>query len=216
MDLIYFRIALPVPLHKTFIYSYVGNNENYKGCRVNVPFGKGKLRELTGVVIDQSNNLEDLNKELNISEIKSVSEILDIKPIFSENMLKFLIWISSYYFSPIGETIKVAIPNNILPKSVFKFIFNTDITTLKKIILNSHQIKIIQLLLTAKESVTIEQIQEYCNIKNIRSDITFLLNHDLIKFEIEHKVKIKEKKQKVVKIAEKLLSNKELLTETIN
>ena len=94
MDLIYFRIALPVPLHKTFIYSYVGNNENYKGCRVNVPFGKGKLRELTGVVIDQSNNLEDLNKELNVSEIKSVSEILDIKPIFSENMLKFLIWIS--------------------------------------------------------------------------------------------------------------------------
>ena len=216
MDLIYLRIALPVPLHKTFIYSYVGNNENYKGCRVNVPFGKGKLRELTGVVIDQSNNLEDLNKELNVSEIKSVSEILDIKPIFSENMLKFLIWISSYYFSPIGETIKAAIPNNILPKSVFKFIFNTDITTLKKIILNSHQIKIMQLLLTAKESVTIEQIQEYCNIKNIRSDITFLLNHDLIKFEIEHKVKIKEKKQKVVKIAEKLLSNKELLTETIN
>ncbi len=223
MKTVYLQVVLPVPLNRTFTYAYNGDG-NYKGCRVLVSFGRGRMaRELTGIVIEQSDILNILDKNLKEKEIKYVIEILDIRPIFSDTMLKFLIWLSDYYFAPIGETIKAAIPSGISPKSLFKFVINKNIESynitnnfnIDSYNINSIQKKILQYLSDSKIGCTIDQIQEYCNINNIRENINYLLENNFIEIETERVVKVKIKTQKIVKIASKFINDNELLKKTL-
>jgi len=73
------------------------------GKRVLVPLGK---RRITGYVLG-------FPEENKIEDIRDVLDVLDDSPIFSEDELAFYRWVSNYYFAPLGEVIKTALPKGI-------------------------------------------------------------------------------------------------------
>ncbi len=95
------RVALPVPLRYHFDYQ-LDNSENICiGARVRVPFGK---RELIGIVWQ----LEP--KDQYSAELKSVIEVIDREPIFSEELRDLLSFAADYYHHPLGDVLVSALP----------------------------------------------------------------------------------------------------------
>ncbi len=106
---LYIDIAIAFPVYKTYLYEVPEKFEKDAeiGRRVLVPFGK---RKVTGYILGYENKEELSDFKGKILEI---AEILDEKPIFPENMTEFFKWTSGYYFYPIGEVIKNALPKGI-------------------------------------------------------------------------------------------------------
>jgi len=105
----YVEVALLLPISKTFIYSVPDHWREiaYPGKRVLVPLGK---RSVTGYIIKFPATLP---KEIEIFPLRRVFE--DDTAI-SENLLHFILWTAHYYFQPIGEVIKCALPPGIHPR----------------------------------------------------------------------------------------------------
>ena len=106
---LYIRVAVPVPIFKTFTYSVP---ETFRGAalfgsRVSVPFGK---RTLTGVVVDEMESSD-------VEGVRPIKDVLDSEPLFDDNLLGFAEWISRYYMSPLGETLRSMLPQGMSPES---------------------------------------------------------------------------------------------------
>ncbi len=98
--------AVPVYVRQTFTYHLPGDMARRAqiGCRVIVPFGK-KL--MTGFIVALH---EQLQGEINESEIKEVEELVDESPIISRDILHLTKWMSDYYYAPWGECLRTALP----------------------------------------------------------------------------------------------------------
>lgn len=79
-----------------------------RGVRVVVPFG-GRLVE--GYVV----NMKD-NCQIPIGKLKSINDVPDLKPVFSENQLKLSEWMSEEYLCSIGECLKCILPPDAILK----------------------------------------------------------------------------------------------------
>lgn len=103
------RIALPLPLRRVFDYLPPNgiDPENLKpGIRVKVPFGNSKKKaDRIGILLDVVSD-----SEFDIDRLKTCSEILDTKPLFSEKQLNLLKWASAYYHHSVGEVLFSSIP----------------------------------------------------------------------------------------------------------
>ena len=104
------RVALPVPLRKTFEYlpPADGNGDSTsptspkQGQRILVPFGR---QTLVGVIVNMSNDAE-----FDIEKLKAAIQILDSDPTFDAHLMALLSWSTSYYQHPIGEVFSSALP----------------------------------------------------------------------------------------------------------
>ena len=92
------QVALALPLRKVF--DYISKVEITSGCRVLVPFG---TRRIVGVVISSLPARTG-------HKLKSVIQVLDTTPIFSDQLFSLLKWAAKYYHHPIGEVISSATP----------------------------------------------------------------------------------------------------------
>jgi len=103
------EVAVPVPTRKLFTYlvSAQLQGEMEPGKRVEVPFGP---RILTGLVLE-------LSQAKAQRQLKYIRSCLDLKPVLSPSLLKLGEWISRYYLSPPGETIKAMLPPGLLTAS---------------------------------------------------------------------------------------------------
>lgn len=98
------RVALPVPLPRTFDYLLPEGMSSVKaGCRVRVPFGK--QQERVGIVVSVSDK-----SELPLNELKAIVDVLDDEPLFSTSVWRLLIWAADYYYHPIGDVLFHALP----------------------------------------------------------------------------------------------------------
>jgi len=95
------EVAIDLPLPKTLHYQIpqVLQKKIDLGKRVLVPVGK---RKVTGYVLD-------FLTESPIEGLKEILEILDETPLFSLEDLKFLKFLSTYYFSKPNNTIRLAL-----------------------------------------------------------------------------------------------------------
>lgn len=75
------------------------------GLRVRVPF-RNKFK--VGLILGLSTETD-----YDLSKLKTVAEILDDEPLFSELELRFLSWAAHYYHEPIGEVIMAALPKRL-------------------------------------------------------------------------------------------------------
>ncbi len=98
-------VAPGLPLPKTLCYQAPESlrDDIEVGKRVLVPLGN---RKITGYVVG-------FHGENEILDIKDVLYVLDDSPLFGEDELEFFRWVSDYYFSPLGEVIKTALPKGI-------------------------------------------------------------------------------------------------------
>ncbi len=105
------EVALPIPPRQTFTYKVPpALAERLKtGSRVLVPFGK---RLVTGYAVALHG---ELDPELGIepTSLKSISEVTDISPLLSEEVLSLTKWTADYYAASWGEMLKASLPAGI-------------------------------------------------------------------------------------------------------
>lgn len=80
-----------------------------KGTRVLVPI---KKRTAIGIVWTNTHNNPN-NKELPF-KLKNILEALDTSPLLSQDSVRFLEWMASYYLQPVGMALHEALPAGIL------------------------------------------------------------------------------------------------------
>jgi primosomal protein N' (replication factor Y) len=100
---VYADVALPVAIEKTFTYLIPPelHESAVVGARAIVPFGR---KYATGLIVA-------LPLHSIIPSLKPVKDIIDPAPVVSTELLRLCHWIAGYYFAPIGEVLKAAIPH---------------------------------------------------------------------------------------------------------
>ncbi len=97
-------VAVPVRVPGTFHYLVEDSiAETLKmGAILEVPFGRSTLEAFVLGTQTTTNVPAD--------KLKSIGPVIQIEPVFDENMLKFCRWVSEYYCHPLGEVLATAIP----------------------------------------------------------------------------------------------------------
>jgi primosomal protein N' (replication factor Y) (superfamily II helicase) len=95
-------VALPVPILRAFTYLVPASLESkvVAGARVICPFGG---RRLVGVVLARR---EDEPPE----RARPIAACVDDEPAIPADLLAFLRDLASYYFAPVGEVVRLALP----------------------------------------------------------------------------------------------------------
>ncbi|WP_243371138.1 primosomal protein N' [Geotalea sp. SG265] len=98
------EVAVPLPLDATFHYSVPDTLAHRAsiGVRVLIPFGR---RKITGYVVG--------TPAASAEEVREIVDVFDEEPLFTEKELAFFRWSAAYYFHPLGEVIKAALPAGI-------------------------------------------------------------------------------------------------------
>ena len=194
----YADVILPLPLHGTFTYELTKKEyENLGiGHRVAVSFGKRKV--YTGVIKQIHTNKPTLY------ETKPIEFVYDKKELISESQIDFWSWISKYYFSPIGDVLKAAIPST--------FLLESETIIIKKEI-NSDDIEQMTddeyLIYEALDfnTLKINEVSDILDKKNTYSVIQKMILKGFIELNFEINEKYKPKLLNVIYL------NKELLEE---
>ncbi|MDC0034569.1 primosomal protein N' [Flavobacteriaceae bacterium] len=194
----YADVILPLPLHGTFTYELTKKEyENLGiGHRVAVSFGKRKV--YTGVIKQIHTNKPTLY------ETKPIEFVYDKKELISESQIDFWSWISKYYFTPIGDVLKAAIPST--------FLLESETIIIKKEI-NSDDIEQMTddeyLIYEALDfnTLKINEVSDILDKKNTYSVIQKMILKGFIELNFEINEKYKPKLLNVIYL------NKELLEE---
>jgi primosomal protein N' (replication factor Y) len=94
-------VAVPVPLDATFTYRIPENSpEPCVGGRVIVPF---REKRLCGIVTE----LHDREPQF---QTKRVTQVLDLAPALTPELMQLGRWIAQYYIAPIGEVFRTMLP----------------------------------------------------------------------------------------------------------
>lgn len=189
------NIVLPIPVERTFTY-YVPNELQSAvgiGKRVFIPFGKKKM---TGIITE-------LPSSTTIKKIKPIIDVLDETPILTSEMLKLTKWIAEYYFAPLGEVMKIALPQGFISKSnrIIKLNCESIEPFLQDFKKSSHQYTILKKL-NEHKSLSISQLQKNTNIKSIYATLHELQKKNLITIEEKIKPKLRPKLQKLLSITQ--------------
>ena len=97
------RVAVPVPLPQLFDYRAPASGAAVApGCRVLVPFGRGKR---VGIVVGSA-----ATSEVPAARLKSIDAVLDDTPLLGAELLATLQWASRYYQYPLGAVLETALP----------------------------------------------------------------------------------------------------------
>lgn len=95
------NVGLPVPLRQSFSYTTT-EPKLAAGLRVQVPFGR---RQLVGFV----EGMQDDDSESGYT-LKPISSVLDVKPIWTDDIWQLVCWSADYYHHSLGEVAANALP----------------------------------------------------------------------------------------------------------
>lgn len=92
---------IKIPRPNAQILSYFCNEKLNPGAAVKISI---RNRKIKAIVLESKNlNQEKLRlKKLSDFEIKPIDKILSKEPVLTEKQLALLVWLSEYYFAPIG------------------------------------------------------------------------------------------------------------------
>ncbi len=106
------------------------------GCRVMVPFGNGN-RKKQGLIL----SVKPLFESENNVKLKSISSVLDEKPLFTEEMLSLVVWLKENTFCTLFEAAKAMLPAGIGLNYVVSYIAkDVDSSVLDKLSFEEKQI----------------------------------------------------------------------------
>jgi primosomal protein N' (replication factor Y) (superfamily II helicase) len=109
---VFIEVAVDAPVKNTLTYILPARLEKNceKGKRVVAPLGR---RKVTGYVISFPKECE-----INVDSLKEVEAVIDDVPLFTDDLLRLFQWASGYYFAPLAEVIKTALPAGTNVKSI--------------------------------------------------------------------------------------------------
>jgi primosomal protein N' (replication factor Y) (superfamily II helicase) len=206
MDRKFANIALDIPVNSTFTYripDFLITNVQI-GSRVLVPFGN---RILTGFVIS-------LSDECSIEKLKDVKSVLDDEPALTDEMIKFGIWISEYYMSPVGEILSQFIPKKLTIKSEILFSLSADYEAKINELKNANELvfEVIKVFVNSKQGkLSKKQIDTRLNL-NTSYYIDFLVRKNILNKENLYTSATKEAFVKFVKEKFKKMHAEEVIS----
>jgi primosomal protein N' (replication factor Y) len=105
-------VALPRGPESVLTYSVPPDMADRMGVgyRVLIPLGRSN-RRCTGYVVDVFS--DQSNSGGFKGTLKPVAEVLDVEPVFSEEILALCRFIADYYHAPLGQVIRCALPNGL-------------------------------------------------------------------------------------------------------
>ncbi|MBL0174685.1 MAG: primosomal protein N' [Ignavibacteria bacterium] len=144
------------------------------GQRVVVTLGK---RPVMGFVVAVHRNKPGF-------AVKMVLELLDPKPILSASLLKLCAWVGAYYFCPMGDALKAAIPQGMdLGSERFVSLVTDDRDAIQRAIGTSKTKRhIIDLLLTG-EVLSEEAVKKAIGLKSVSSQLRDLMMEGVVAVE---------------------------------
>ena len=177
-------------LDRVFIYII---DENFVhlarvGMRVVVPFGKGN-KPIKGLLVSIEDRFDD-NYEL-----KSIIDILDDKPIISDDLLKLGYWMKEEYLCTYFEALQPLLPPGDY-KQVNTFVELIDSNYIPQ---NSEEKKIIAYLSKA-DIVLLMDLKNDLKLPNINIHLNKLEESKVIETTIDIATSVRKKKEKWVKI----------------
>lgn len=115
------NIILPFPLNDTYTYYVPQAMEEHicMGQRVIVSFGAKRF--FTGIVYS-------LGEASDVADLKPIAEIIDNKPIVSQNQLLYWRRLADYYICSLGDIMRLALPSALRLQSDTTVIINEEIT----------------------------------------------------------------------------------------
>ena len=172
----YADVILPLPIQGTFTYQLTIEQSKLLGVghRVAVSFGKRKI--YTGVIKQIHNQKPDFSK------LKPIEFSYDKKALVTELQIEFWSWISKYYFTPIGDVLKAAIPST--------FLLESDTIIIKKEIDNEALEKLTEeefLIYEALDfkNLKINEVSEIIDKKSTYSIIQGMIKKNLVELNFE-------------------------------
>ncbi|OGU18081.1 MAG: primosomal protein N' [Ignavibacteria bacterium GWB2_35_12] len=196
------NIAIPIPGNQLFSYriSHGSDESTLVGRRALVPFGK---RTLTGYIVEMC---KDNKKE----GLKSVYELLDSEPVFSNEMLELTNWIADYYFCSWGIVLKSAIPSGMSPKSVIKvqLVYSPTENELNEIQKKSpKKAALIRFLSGHNDFLTINYLEENLKSGSVAAHLEALEQINWVKINRMIEDDIAPKTQKAVILSQELVDD---------
>lgn len=85
-------------------YCYYSEKPIKAGCRVRIPLGRQRV---LGVIWSHDIQIPD---GLDAKKIKTITEVIDLEPVFSADALKLATWMHEYYLYPLGPVLKTMLP----------------------------------------------------------------------------------------------------------
>ncbi|HVK38567.1 MAG TPA: primosomal protein N' [Candidatus Kapabacteria bacterium] len=202
----YALIALPIPVFTLFTYAVPTRFGGmvHRGIRVTVPFGK---RTLTGVVVDEADHTD-------VAEVRELIDVLDAQPLFSEEILRFAEWMSEYYVSPMGETLRTMLPYGTTPESTQRIsIAAIDVDAIVPELRRTapRQAAVLLALSDHPNGVTIPFLQRKVGADNLHSQLAALESKGYIERTIEMEKASRPKRVRGARVASALLGDEPAL-----
>ena len=103
------EVAFPISSYTQFTYRIPKKfiDQIHVGIRVKAPLGK---RLVTGIVVAKSAESDYSGKH------KNIKELIDLQPVMDNKLWKLVQWMSSYYFTPVGQVVKTVLPAKLSTK----------------------------------------------------------------------------------------------------
>jgi len=113
-------IAFPISSYNIFTYSVPQKLRNQIdiGSRVTAPLGK---RKTNGIIVGFP------KKPIFTGTIKNIESLVDSHPVLDKTLWKLIRWMSTYYFTPIGQVAKTVLPAQLSMKYSPKIIWNAEV-----------------------------------------------------------------------------------------
>ncbi len=175
-------------------------SEIQPGMRVLVPFGGKKI--YTGIIFELHDNAPE-----NFTA-KEVISILDVKPILTEEQIRFWNWLSEYYLCSLGEIYRFSFPSSLkLESETYLKLKPGVVVDFEN--LDVHEMYMIQAL-EVRQLINLTDIEAFIPKKDIIKTINSLI--DLQYIEIDEKIaeKYKAKEVAYVRINDEVLANQNL------
>lgn len=115
------NIILPFPLNDTYTYYVPQAMEEHICVGQHVIVSFGAKRFFTGIVYS-------LGEASNVADLKPIAEIIDNKPIVSQNQLLYWRRLADYYICSLGDIMRLALPSALRLQSDTTVIINEEIT----------------------------------------------------------------------------------------
>lgn len=204
---LYATVALPLPFK---YHSGGADGLTYKipaelaervrtGMRVLVPLGK---REKTGVVVHLTHNPPEFS-----GKVRPVIDVLDPHPIFDEPFLEWSRWVATYYMSSWGEVLAAALPEGLKPetKSTVRLANPGAIRFLGELAKRApRRAEVLPAIAKYPNGVAISHLQKELRSSSLYSALHALEDQGAIVIDRPLMRHAKQKKEYVVKIADKL------------
>ncbi len=200
----YADVILPLPMEGCFTYMIPEelSGKVAPGMRVVVQFGAKKFYSaLVRSVHD--------NKPEGIS-IKLIENILDDKPILSENCFQLWDWISNYYHCSLGEILKAALPSGLKLESETRISINEDLAkdalehlTAKELLLTG--------IIRGKKGISVFELNNTALKKGTLAVLKELLKQGIVHVEEEIRESYKVRTETMVRLGAAMVSEEKLL-----